>query len=102
MGGCVEIPNVAIVTEYCPKGGLNDVLENDEIPINWSFRFSFATDICKGMEYLHSRKICHGRLKSSNCLVDERWTLKVTGEALLIEFFSFVIKYNIHYFTMFT
>ncbi|KAK2863413.1 hypothetical protein Q5P01_002946 [Channa striata] len=38
IGGCVEVPNVAIVTEYCPKGSLNDVLLNEEIPLNWGFR----------------------------------------------------------------
>lgn len=40
IGGCVDVPNVAIVTEYCPKGSLNDVLLNDEIPLNWGFRYS--------------------------------------------------------------
>ncbi|RXM98168.1 Atrial natriuretic peptide receptor 2 [Acipenser ruthenus] len=38
FGGCIEVPNVAIVTEYCPKGSLNDVLLNEEIPLNWGFR----------------------------------------------------------------
>uniref|UniRef100_A0A672MRP3 guanylate cyclase n=1 Tax=Sinocyclocheilus grahami TaxID=75366 RepID=A0A672MRP3_SINGR len=70
FGGCVEVPNIAIITEYCPKGSLNDVLLNDEIPLNWGFRFSFATDIARGMSYLHQFKICHGRLKSANCVID--------------------------------
>uniref|UniRef100_A0A671U4B8 Guanylate cyclase n=1 Tax=Sparus aurata TaxID=8175 RepID=A0A671U4B8_SPAAU len=61
IGGCVEVPNVAIVTEYCPKGSLNDVLLNEEVPLNWGFRFSFATDIARGMSYLHQHRICnHG------------------------------------------
>lgn len=31
------------------------------------------------MIYIHnSRLVAHGRLKSSNCLVDNRWTLKIT------------------------
>ena len=36
----MEVPNVAIVTEYCPKGSLNDVLLNEEIPLNWGFRYT--------------------------------------------------------------
>ncbi|MGH0136949.1 UNVERIFIED_CONTAM: hypothetical protein FKN15_006882 [Acipenser sinensis] len=40
FGGCIEVPNVAIVTEYCPKGSLNDVLLNEEIPLNWGFSYS--------------------------------------------------------------
>ncbi|RXN08415.1 atrial natriuretic peptide receptor 1-like protein [Labeo rohita] len=82
FGGCVEVPNIAIVTEYCPKGSLNDVLLNDEIPLNWGFRFSFATDIARGMSYLHQFKICHGRLKSANCVIDDRWVCKITDYCL--------------------
>uniref|UniRef100_H3CDA0 Guanylate cyclase n=1 Tax=Tetraodon nigroviridis TaxID=99883 RepID=H3CDA0_TETNG len=82
IGGCVEVPNVAIVTEYCPKGSLNDVLLNEEIPLNWGFRFSFATDIARGMSYLHQHRICHGRLKSPNCVVDDRWVCKITDYGL--------------------
>ncbi|XP_056884431.1 atrial natriuretic peptide receptor 1-like isoform X3 [Takifugu flavidus] len=82
IGGCVEAPNVAIVTEYCPKGSLNDVLLNEEIPLNWGFRFSFATDIARGMSYLHQHRICHGRLKSLNCVVDDRWVCKITDYGL--------------------
>ncbi|XP_016359873.1 atrial natriuretic peptide receptor 1 [Sinocyclocheilus anshuiensis] len=82
FGGCVEVPNVAIITEYCPKGSLNDVLLNDEIPLNWGFRFSFATDIARGMLYLHQFKICHGRLKSANCVIDDRWVCKIADYCL--------------------
>ncbi|XP_061109244.1 atrial natriuretic peptide receptor 1-like [Conger conger] len=82
FGGCVEVPNVAIVTEYCPKGSLNDVLLNEEIPLNWGFRFSFATDIARGMSYLHHHRICHGRLKSPNCVIDDRWVCKITDFCL--------------------
>ncbi|XP_068569232.1 atrial natriuretic peptide receptor 1-like [Cebidichthys violaceus] len=82
IGGCVEVPDVAIVTEYCPKGSLNDVLLNEEIPLNWGFRFSFATDIARGTSYLHQHKICHGRLKSLNCVLDDRWVCKITDYGL--------------------
>ncbi|KAK5848048.1 hypothetical protein PBY51_005701 [Eleginops maclovinus] len=71
IGGCVEPPDVAIVTEYCPKGSLNDVLLNEEIPLNWGFRFSFATDVARGVSYLHQHRVCHGRLKSVNCVIDD-------------------------------
>ncbi|XP_037333684.2 atrial natriuretic peptide receptor 1-like [Pungitius pungitius] len=82
VGGCVEVPDVAIVTEYCPKGSLNDVLLNEDVPLNWGFRFSFATDIARGMSYLHQHRICHGRLKSLNCVLDDRWVCKITDYGL--------------------
>lgn len=35
------------------------------------------------MQYIHSSILgCHGRLKSSNCVVDSRWMLKVTDYGL--------------------
>ncbi|NXP51998.1 ANPRB protein, partial [Heliornis fulica] len=82
IGGCIEVPNIAIVTEYCPKGSLNDVLLNEDIPLNWGFRFSFATDIAQGMAYLHHHKMYHGRLKSSNCVIDDRWVCKIADYGL--------------------
>ncbi|VDL17622.1 unnamed protein product [Hymenolepis diminuta] len=37
------------------------------------------TDFVKGMEYLHSTLIkAHGRLKSTNCVINSRWVLKIT------------------------
>ncbi|KAK2528064.1 atrial natriuretic peptide receptor 2, partial [Columba guinea] len=82
IGGCIEVPNVAIVTEYCPKGSLSDVLLNEDIPLNWGFRFSFATDVAQGMAYLHHHKMYHGRLKSRNCVIDDRWVCKIADYGL--------------------
>uniref|UniRef100_A0A3P8W5X1 Guanylate cyclase n=1 Tax=Cynoglossus semilaevis TaxID=244447 RepID=A0A3P8W5X1_CYNSE len=79
IGGCIEVPYVCIITEYCPKGSLSDVLLNDDIPINWGFRLSFATDVARGMSYLHQHKIFHGRLHSRNCVIDDRWVCKISG-----------------------
>lgn len=39
IGGSIEVPYVSIITEFCPKGSLSDVLLNDDIPINWGFRW---------------------------------------------------------------
>ena len=74
-----DVANPCIISEYCPKGSLNDVLQNDDIPLNWGFRLSFVSDSVHGMAYLHSKKIYHGRLTSSNCTIDDRWVLKIAG-----------------------
>ena len=79
IGATVKVPNIAIITEYGPKGSLNDVLQNDDIPLNWGFRFSFATDIARGLSHLHRHHLSHGMLKSSNCIIDDRWVVKITG-----------------------
>ncbi|KAM8745641.1 atrial natriuretic peptide receptor 2-like isoform 2-T2 [Acanthopagrus schlegelii] len=82
IGGSIEVPYVSIITEYCPKGSLSDVLLNDDIPINWGFRLSFATDIARGMSYLHQHKMFHGRLHSRNCVIDDRWVCKISDYGL--------------------
>ena len=43
-------------------------------------RFSFAKDIVKGMGYLADNGMNHGRLKSNNCVIDDRWTAKIVGK----------------------
>nr|XP_006813370.1 PREDICTED: atrial natriuretic peptide receptor 1-like [Saccoglossus kowalevskii] len=79
IGACTDPPNICVVTEYCPKGSLQDILENDSIKLDWMFRYSLVYDLVKGMHYIHSSDInSHGNLKSSNCVVDSRFVLKVT------------------------
>ncbi|KAM4642158.1 atrial natriuretic peptide receptor 2-like [Discoglossus pictus] len=83
FGGTVE-GNIYIITEYCPKGSLADVLLNDDVPLNWGFRLSFATDIARGMAYLHQHKVYHGRLTSHNCVIDDRWVCKISDYGLSV------------------
>ncbi|XP_037036994.1 atrial natriuretic peptide receptor 1-like isoform X1 [Bradysia coprophila] len=82
-GACVDPPNCSILTEYCPKGSLQDILENDQIKLDWMFKLSLMHDITRGMHFLHTTDIkSHGNLKSSNCVVDSRFVLKITDFGL--------------------
>ncbi|MGH0158367.1 UNVERIFIED_CONTAM: hypothetical protein FKN15_035789 [Acipenser sinensis] len=45
-------------------------------------RLSFATDIARGMAYLHQHRIFHGRLHSKNCIIDDRWVCKIADYGL--------------------
>ncbi|XP_068082292.1 atrial natriuretic peptide receptor 1 [Anabrus simplex] len=83
IGACVDAPNCYLLTEYCPKGSLQDILENDQFKLDWMFRYSLMHDLVKGMSFLHSSEIrSHGSLKSSNCVVDSRFVLKITDFGL--------------------
>uniref|UniRef100_A0AAR2K879 Guanylate cyclase n=1 Tax=Pygocentrus nattereri TaxID=42514 RepID=A0AAR2K879_PYGNA len=83
IGACIEPANVCIVTEYCPRGSLQDILENESITLDWMFKYSLINDIVKGMAFLHNSVIVsHGNLKSSNCVVDNRFVLKITDYGL--------------------
>nr|XP_046236839.1 retinal guanylyl cyclase 2 isoform X2 [Scatophagus argus] len=68
----------AIVTEFCSRGSLEDLLLNDDVKLDWMFKSSLLLDLIKGMRYLHHRGVSHSRLKSRNCVVDGRFVLKVT------------------------
>ena len=102
---------------------MQDILMNDEVKLDNTFKLSLMTDVAKGMEYLHRSHLhshgnlkssdakgmeylhkshlhshgnlkssnakgmeylhkshlhSHGNLKSSNCLVDGRWTVRVS------------------------
>uniref|UniRef100_A0A3B3YVE7 Guanylate cyclase n=1 Tax=Poecilia mexicana TaxID=48701 RepID=A0A3B3YVE7_9TELE len=84
----------AIVTEFCSRGSLEDLLLNDDVKLDWMFKSSLLLDLIKGMKYLHHRGVCHTRLKSRNCVVDGRFVLKVTdygyNEVLESQRFPFV------------
>ncbi|XP_071941646.1 atrial natriuretic peptide receptor 1-like isoform X3 [Antedon mediterranea] len=83
VGACIDNPNISIITEYCPKGSLQDILENDTIELDDMFKCSIMYDIVKGMHYLHNSPLeTHGNLKSSNCVVDSRFVVKLTDFGL--------------------
>uniref|UniRef100_A0A3Q3S0V2 Guanylate cyclase n=1 Tax=Mastacembelus armatus TaxID=205130 RepID=A0A3Q3S0V2_9TELE len=68
----------AIVTEFCSRGSLEDLLLNEDVKLDWMFKSSLLLDLIKGMKYLHHHGVSHTRLKSRNCVVDGRFVLKVT------------------------
>lgn len=82
-GACLDQRRSFLLTEYCPKGSLQDILENEQFQLDWMFKLSLMHDIVRGMQFLHSSDIrSHGNLKSSNCVVDSRFVLKITDFGL--------------------
>ncbi|XP_077863909.1 atrial natriuretic peptide receptor 1-like [Saccoglossus kowalevskii] len=85
IGASVDVGNIYVLWQYCPKGSLQDLLENDDVKLDTAFKMSFISDIDLGMEYLHKSQhgyCSHGNLKSSNCLVDNRWVVKISDYGL--------------------
>ncbi|KAK3753336.1 hypothetical protein QZH41_015271 [Actinostola sp. cb2023] len=84
IGACVEPPNICILQAYCNKGSLQDVLHNEQLKLDWMFQMAIASDIARGMLHLHNSIVkVHGNLKSSNIVIDNRWTCKVTDHNLV-------------------
>ncbi|XP_074628982.1 atrial natriuretic peptide receptor 1-like [Acropora palmata] len=85
VGACVNPGQICVLTQYCNKGSLQDVLHNDSLSLDWMFKMSIASDIARGMHYIQNSPIhVHGNLKSSNVLIDSRWTSKVTDHGLFL------------------
>ncbi|XP_076232200.1 guanylate cyclase 32E isoform X1 [Calliopsis andreniformis] len=83
IGACTDPPNICIVVEYCARGSLKDILENEDMKLDNMFMASLVGDIIRGMIYLHESVIkYHGSLSTSNCLVDSRWVVKLADFGL--------------------
>ncbi|XP_017892327.1 guanylate cyclase 32E-like isoform X3 [Ceratina calcarata] len=83
IGACTDPPNICIVVEYCARGSLKDILENEDMKLDNMFMASLVGDIIRGMIYLHECVIkYHGSLSTSNCLVDSRWVVKLADFGL--------------------
>ncbi|CAD5126185.1 DgyrCDS14356 [Dimorphilus gyrociliatus] len=83
IGASTDISNVCAIWEFGTKGSLKDVLENDDIFLDDTFKFSFANDILSGLKYLHTSPLkYHGKLTSKNCIIDGRWLCKLTDYGL--------------------
>jgi serine/threonine protein kinase len=61
-----------MITEYMPGGSLFDLIhktENSSKLLTEERILNICEDVALGMNYLHSRKVLHCDLKSSNVLV---------------------------------
>ena len=71
-GASLKPPHVYLVLEYAPHGSLQDVLAEEGAPSGaavWRERFFIASDIVKGLIYLHYKKVLHLDIKSGNVMI---------------------------------
>ncbi|EGT44749.1 hypothetical protein CAEBREN_05486 [Caenorhabditis brenneri] len=69
------------IHHYGPRKSLMDLLRNEELRLDRMFKVSFIEDIIKGLQFLHenSKIGYHGNMKSSNCIVDAYWRIKLSN-----------------------
>jgi hypothetical protein len=66
MIGCLTDPNrPVLVLEWCSRGSLEDVLVQDEIKLDWSFRLSLLTDLVRVSTLLSYLVLALGRMFES-------------------------------------
>ncbi|CAL2248258.1 unnamed protein product [Prunus armeniaca] len=79
LGSIVQQEEMVLITEYLPKGNLEDILrQRARLDVHTALRY--ALDIARGMNYLHEHKPCpivHNHLDTRNLLQDEGGHLKI-------------------------
>uniref|UniRef100_A0AC34RLA2 Guanylate cyclase n=1 Tax=Panagrolaimus sp. JU765 TaxID=591449 RepID=A0AC34RLA2_9BILA len=79
IGLCIDGPQIFGIWKYCSRGSLKDVIAAGSYNMDSFFIMSIMRDLINGLHYIHSQSFlgCHGRLSSKNCVVDERWVVKI-------------------------
>ncbi|MCO5571551.1 hypothetical protein L7F22_025294 [Adiantum nelumboides] len=86
-GFCMKKHERFLVYEYMENGSLKEHLQGSEskTPLNWRTRLQIAIDVASALEYLHcycEPPLCHRDIKSSNILLDDKFTAKVADFGL--------------------
>ena len=83
VGITISPPKNYILEEYCEKGSMEDVIYSNDFHLDHVFVFSLSTDVARGLQFLHKSELeVHGRLKPGNCLIDSKWTCKLSTYGL--------------------
>ncbi|XP_071851892.1 serine/threonine-protein kinase Nek1-like isoform X1 [Apostichopus japonicus] len=67
-----------IVMEYCEMGNLRElIISKDPIGVEERFIVGIMTQVCRGMKYIHRKKVIHRDIKPPNVLATSRGDFKV-------------------------
>ncbi|KAF9602116.1 hypothetical protein IFM89_025161 [Coptis chinensis] len=86
-GFCEDGSELVLVYEFLSNGTLHNHLHKlKDSPLKlWTMRLKVALDAARGIEYLHTYvvpPVIHRDIKSSNILLDSKWTAKVSDFGL--------------------
>ncbi|CAJ1961696.1 unnamed protein product [Sphenostylis stenocarpa] len=83
---CRRPPVYCIITEYLLKGSLRAYLHKlQHQTISLQELLTFALDIARGMEYIHSQGVIHRDLKPENVLISTTGRLKIADFGIACE-----------------
>ncbi|XP_010493544.1 PREDICTED: inactive leucine-rich repeat receptor-like serine/threonine-protein kinase At5g24100 [Camelina sativa] len=79
-----------MVYDYYSAGSLSHLLhgkngEDGHVPLNWETRLRFMIGVAKGLAHIHTHKLAHGNIKSSNIFMnsEEYGCISEAGLAVL-------------------
>ncbi|XP_055350923.1 atrial natriuretic peptide receptor 1-like [Paramacrobiotus metropolitanus] len=80
LGTVLDGDRLLLLTEYFTKGSLYDVVELRPAWLDGQLKNIFLTDIVNGLSVIHATADLrvHGALKSRNCMVTNRLSIKLT------------------------
>uniref|UniRef100_A0A0K0F4Q0 Guanylate cyclase n=1 Tax=Strongyloides venezuelensis TaxID=75913 RepID=A0A0K0F4Q0_STRVS len=68
------------VWRYCKRGSIFDILQTDTSFFDSFFLTCLIKDIVEGLHFIHNGFIkFHGQLTSKNCLINDRWEVKISN-----------------------
>ncbi|XP_061656413.1 tyrosine-protein kinase JAK2a isoform X1 [Syngnathoides biaculeatus] len=69
--------NLRLIMEYLPYGSLRDYLLKNKVHFDFKKLLLYALQICKGMDYLASKRYVHRDLATRNILVESDLRVKI-------------------------
>lgn len=82
VGAAINEDVYCMVTDYMANGDLYEYIRDYNHTYAPTDILSFASDVCKGMIYLHAMRIVQRDLKTRNLLVDSHMTIKIADFGL--------------------
>ncbi|CAK5081086.1 unnamed protein product [Meloidogyne enterolobii] len=82
-GLCTDAPILYGIWKHCQRGSLKDLIAKEQYLSDAFVMFTLMQDIANGLIVLHQSSIgVHGMLSSENCLINDRWQVKISDFGL--------------------
>ncbi|KAL7071222.1 hypothetical protein ACQ4LE_009440 [Meloidogyne hapla] len=82
-GLCTDAPILYAIWKHCQRGSLKDLIAKEQYLSDSFVMFTLMQDIASGLIALHQSSIgAHGMLTSENCLINDRWQVRISDFGL--------------------